>query len=237
MVWGETNSFHFTTNKEDNMTIQRIEQYSFEAIEMQERATDRFSSEENKESHREITISCVNRLCWALSTVDLSHDEIDYYQVKKALWIGQKYNIDKCTDYLSKIADIEKAKEQEIINKENMQDLQEILDMEIEDICEGAKIEMFELVNKLGKHMSKEQWERSDEIAIKLSDCHEEQQRIETRSLYRVYDEDTLLECSICTDTFQGFGHNAEPVMGGRCCNTCNTKYVLPRRIKQFLNQ
>ena len=207
------------------MTIQRIEQYSYDVITMEER------------SHREITIRCVKRLCNALSSVDLTHEEIDYYQVKKALWIGEEYNMEKCTAYLSKIADIEKVKEQERINKENMQELQEILDMELKDICHDTKIEMFELVNKLEKHMTKKQWERSDEIAIRLSDCAEEQDRIETQSLYRVYWEDTLLECSICTDTFVGVGHNAEPVMGGRCCDSCNSLYVLPKRINQFLNQ
>ncbi len=41
------------------------------------------------------------------------------------------------------------------------------------------------------------------------------------------------MECSICKfDIDDKFGHNAEPINSGRCCNTCNTKYVIPTRIR-----
>lgn len=37
--------------------------------------------------------------------------------------------------------------------------------------------------------------------------------------------------CCICGKEFEGFGHNAEPVMLGVCCEDCNTSIVLPTRI------
>lgn len=30
-------------------------------------------------------------------------------------------------------------------------------------------------------------------------------------------------------------GHNAHPVMDGRCCDLCNQMYVIPERINQML--
>ena len=41
------------------------------------------------------------------------------------------------------------------------------------------------------------------------------------------------MECSICKDDIiNEFGHNAEPINSGRCCDTCNLMYVVPTRIK-----
>ena len=42
------------------------------------------------------------------------------------------------------------------------------------------------------------------------------------------------MTCSICNQTFQGFGNNAHPINNGRCCDDCNTK-VIQTRIKQFI--
>jgi hypothetical protein len=38
--------------------------------------------------------------------------------------------------------------------------------------------------------------------------------------------------CVICSALFQEFGHNAEPVKRGRCCNRCNDAVVIPERIR-----
>ena len=39
--------------------------------------------------------------------------------------------------------------------------------------------------------------------------------------------------CSICDDVIEdGFGNNAEPINSGRCCDTCNIEYVIPKRIR-----
>lgn len=37
-------------------------------------------------------------------------------------------------------------------------------------------------------------------------------------------------KCCICGKEFEGFGHNAEPVKIGRCCDKCNYTNVIPAR-------
>ena len=37
--------------------------------------------------------------------------------------------------------------------------------------------------------------------------------------------------CSICKRKFEGFGNNPAPFTGERCCDECNTNYVIPLRI------
>lgn len=37
--------------------------------------------------------------------------------------------------------------------------------------------------------------------------------------------------CSICGAEYFGWGNNAQPVNDGRCCDNCNTAYVIPARI------
>lgn len=39
------------------------------------------------------------------------------------------------------------------------------------------------------------------------------------------------IKCSICGKIFYGYGNNAEPINKGRCCDTCNTTFVIPARI------
>ena len=48
--------------------------------------------------------------------------------------------------------------------------------------------------------------------------------------------------CSICEglidiNPFNGwaYGHNAEPVAKGRCCDSCNDAVVIPSRINQYV--
>lgn len=43
--------------------------------------------------------------------------------------------------------------------------------------------------------------------------------------------------CSICGKPYEGYGNNANPVNDGRCCNECNTKIVVPRRIQDHINR
>ena len=38
------------------------------------------------------------------------------------------------------------------------------------------------------------------------------------------------MECVICKDPVEGYGHNALPVADGRCCNVCNEIEVMPMR-------
>jgi hypothetical protein len=40
--------------------------------------------------------------------------------------------------------------------------------------------------------------------------------------------------CSICGCAYTGFGHNAEPVNSGRCCDICNNIIVIPTRIRNL---
>jgi DNA-directed RNA polymerase subunit RPC12/RpoP len=40
--------------------------------------------------------------------------------------------------------------------------------------------------------------------------------------------------CSICKDTYDGWGNNAYPVNDGRCCDKCNMKVVVPARIARL---
>lgn len=47
--------------------------------------------------------------------------------------------------------------------------------------------------------------------------------------------EENKRTCSICGGGYWGWGHNAEPVNQGRCCDTCNNLVVLPERIKLIL--
>ena len=41
-----------------------------------------------------------------------------------------------------------------------------------------------------------------------------------------------LMKCVICHREIVGYGNNADPVAPGRCCNTCNALYVIPKRIQ-----
>ena len=41
------------------------------------------------------------------------------------------------------------------------------------------------------------------------------------------------MKCVICdNEIYTEYGHNAEPVKDGRCCDMCNQTVVIPRRIK-----
>ena len=44
-------------------------------------------------------------------------------------------------------------------------------------------------------------------------------------------------KCVICGIKFSGYGNNPEPVkQRGECCDDCNTKVVIPARLKELFN-
>lgn len=44
------------------------------------------------------------------------------------------------------------------------------------------------------------------------------------------------MQCIICNGPLNDkFGHNAEPVMKGKCCGVCNLEKVIPARIEQIV--
>lgn len=56
------------------------------------------------------------------------------------------------------------------------------------------------------------------------------------------------MECSICNEEIEKIkdsegnviwdqGNNAEPINGGRCCNSCNSGVVIPARLGMIMSQ
>ena len=44
-------------------------------------------------------------------------------------------------------------------------------------------------------------------------------------------------KCCLCDSTFYDYGHNAEPLEKGRCCDNCNFTKVIPFRIAVLTNR
>ena len=42
--------------------------------------------------------------------------------------------------------------------------------------------------------------------------------------------------CSVCGETYEGFGNNAQPINSGRCCDKCNTDVIVERITSMILN-
>jgi hypothetical protein len=40
--------------------------------------------------------------------------------------------------------------------------------------------------------------------------------------------------CSICQLPFTEWGNNAQPINDGRCCDSCNTRAVIPARLNMI---
>lgn len=38
-----------------------------------------------------------------------------------------------------------------------------------------------------------------------------------------------MMSCCICSKKISGYGHNAEPLSQGECCDTCNVKVISAR--------
>lgn len=43
---------------------------------------------------------------------------------------------------------------------------------------------------------------------------------------------DETQKCSICGIRYGGYGHNAQPVNNGRCCDMCNRTHVIAARLR-----
>lgn len=39
-------------------------------------------------------------------------------------------------------------------------------------------------------------------------------------------------KCVICRCRYVGYGNNTQPVKSGQCCDKCNMKVVIPKRIE-----
>jgi hypothetical protein len=44
------------------------------------------------------------------------------------------------------------------------------------------------------------------------------------------------MKCCFCKKDAGEFGNNAQPIMNGRCCDSCNDEIVLPIRILRVTN-
>ena len=45
------------------------------------------------------------------------------------------------------------------------------------------------------------------------------------------------MKCSICKyNDIPKYGNNAQPINDGICCDWCNNEFVIPRRIKDFMD-
>ena len=46
------------------------------------------------------------------------------------------------------------------------------------------------------------------------------------------------MKCSICDNQIHTeYGHNAQPINNGTCCDMCNQTQVIPERIKQHFKK
>lgn len=79
---------------------------------------------------------------------------------------------------------------------------------------------------------------RGDKIteALKKKDLAEEAFNQNFKSVNALGEEyDDVFTCCICGEESTGFGNNPEPVRHeGRCCDSCNRKFVIPARIAQL---
>ena len=56
-----------------------------------------------------------------------------------------------------------------------------------------------------------------------------------------IYENEKIIEvgklkkCCLCNKEFNEFGNNPEPLSKGICCDECNTKKVIPSRLKQLI--
>ena len=49
-----------------------------------------------------------------------------------------------------------------------------------------------------------------------------------------VMDKDNATRCCLCGKIIQGYGHNAEPLSKGVCCDECNVQVIIERRMELF---
>jgi len=61
-----------------------------------------------------------------------------------------------------------------------------------------------------------------------MSDLHEAAEYLREQ-------EAEVKVCIVCGYTYEGWGHNAQPVKDGRCCDLCNDTEVIPARVERLL--
>jgi hypothetical protein len=49
--------------------------------------------------------------------------------------------------------------------------------------------------------------------------------------------EKKIETCSICSDPYTGFRHNAWPINEGRCCEMCSITEVIPARLRRMFRR
>lgn len=42
--------------------------------------------------------------------------------------------------------------------------------------------------------------------------------------------------CIICGEKYDRYGHNAQPIIKGRCCDVCDKIKVMPERLRQVMS-
>ena len=60
---------------------------------------------------------------------------------------------------------------------------------------------------------------------------------MENKNIKKEYNYNKKFICSICGKISYGYGNNPWPVvkdLDAECCDECNTKYVIPARIKKY---
>ena len=48
--------------------------------------------------------------------------------------------------------------------------------------------------------------------------------------------ENKPVKCCLCGKEITGYGHNAQPVKCGVCCDSCNENIVIPNRVLQMIS-
>lgn len=43
------------------------------------------------------------------------------------------------------------------------------------------------------------------------------------------------MKCCFCNRDAGKYGNNAQPITEGKCCDYCNSTYVLPERLRRFI--
>jgi len=220
-----------------------IEEYATDVFDMEERATCRFSQQSTIDSHIEIVKYNVKRLVQALSNLEDDTTALKDYYIQRAISIGKKYGNEDCKILSDRIIEIrmqQRRKErEEQERREEMELLQDILTEKAADLCEEDIQDMYELVEKYSEHMTEDQLARFQDIHMALAELAEDKEAEEKAERERELREneeaiESKITCVLCLHTFEGYGHNAEPLSVGRCCSGCNEYLVIPKRIKDF---
>jgi len=218
--------------------MKRIEEYANDVHEMYDRATCRFSSESIKESHVEITKNCAKRLVYALGLHENVEAALKDYHVQSAIYIGEKYDLPGCAEYSNQIQEIRREQRRIHQRNEDIELFDEIIYDDTSELSPEDIEEFYKTFNKHWDYLNKDQQERALHVHSCLAEIAEDREAAEQAREAEEAEQaqEALLECVLCQHTFEGFGHNAEPLSVGYCCSGCNEYLVIPSRIKQFFS-